>query len=152
MQLRSTIAVLAAAATLSATGAAIAGNSGSTTPASPVGARDMGETTHAAAARTRVRLAVTKDAKMGYNLRVVTRDFTWAPQNASSKHKMGEGHAHLYIDGKKITRLYGEWYYLGTLAAGRHNVRVTLNGNDHSDYVHGAKVVQSNATVVVPAM
>jgi hypothetical protein len=100
----------------------------------------------------RVRIAVTKDAKMGYNLRVVTRDFKWAPQNASGAHKMGEGHAHLWVDGKKLTRLYGEYYYMGTLAPGRHSVRVTLNGNDHADYVRGTKDIAAIAVVVVPAM
>jgi hypothetical protein len=109
------------------------------------------EVTHPATPKMRVRIAVTKDAKMGYNLHVVTRAFTWAPAHASSKHVAGEGHAHLYIDGTKVTRLYGEWYYMGSLAPGRHAIRVTLNGNDHADYVRDGKDVAATARVTVEA-
>ena len=42
-----------------------------------------------------------------------------------------EGHIHLYIDGKKVTRIYGNWYYLPELPPGRHEIRVGLTGNSH---------------------
>lgn len=35
--------------------------------------------------------------------------------------------AHLSVDGTKITRLYGNWYYLESLPAGRHEITVSLN-------------------------
>jgi hypothetical protein len=61
----------------------------------------------------------------------------------------GEGHAHLYIDGKKITRLYGEWYFIPSLKPGTHTIRVTLNANTHEDYAVGGKLVEDTVTVVV---
>lgn len=106
-------------------------------------------TTHEAHPKMTVSSTVTKDAKMGYNLHVRTTRFRWAPWNASAAHDNGQGHAHLYVDGKKATRLYGPWYYLGTLKKGRHTVKVTLNGNDHDDYVHGTKMVAATSTVTV---
>ena len=104
---------------------------------------------HPASMKMTVKLAVAKDAKMGYNLHITSTRFRWAPFNASKAHVAGQGHAHLYVDGKKITRLYGPWFYLGDLAKGRHTIKVTLNGNDHGDYVHGDVVVAASRTVVV---
>jgi hypothetical protein len=97
-----------------------------------------------------VDLQVRSDPKTGWNLQVETSDFAWAPQNASTEPVMGEGHAHLYVDGTKLGRLYGEWYYLGGLPEGDHEVRVTLNANDHSDYTWDGQVIQDVETITVP--
>jgi hypothetical protein len=105
---------------------------------------------HQAPNKTRARLVVKADAKKGYNLYVTTKAFTWAPKHVNQKHKRGEGHAHLYVDGEKVTRLYGPAFYLGELSPGAHAVRVTLNGNDHGDYVQGSEVVESEVEVNVP--
>lgn len=105
--------------------------------------------THDAPARMSVRLVVTKDPKMGHNVNVRTNRFTWAPWNASTAHVDGQGHAHLYVDGKKITRLYGPWYFLGDLAKGRHVIKVTLNGNDHADYVRTGAPLTATQVVTV---
>ena len=73
-----------------------------------------------------VAISVTPDAKAGWNLQVTTGNFVFAPWNASRDVVWGEGHAHLYIDDVKIGRLYGEWYHIGDLDAGSHQVKVTL--------------------------
>ena len=104
---------------------------------------------HEAGSKMSVRIFVSKDAKMGYNLHVVTRRFRWSPWNASKRHIPGQGHAHLYVDGKKVTRLYGPWYYLGALDKGKHTIKVTLNGNDHGDYVHGERMIADQKTITV---
>ena len=98
-----------------------------------------------------VEIAVTPDLEnKGWNLRTQTSNFRFAPDAASGEHVPGEGHAHLYVDGKKVTRLYGEWHFLGTLAPGRHVIQVTLNSNDHNDYVHNGEVIAAETTVTVP--
>jgi len=51
------------------------------------------------AAIPRVDLVIHKDARSGRNLEIVTENFRFSPE-----HGAGEGHAHLYIDGKKIAR------------------------------------------------
>lgn len=68
-------------------------------------------------------------------------DFRFAPERASTAHVAGEGHAHLFIDGKKITRLYGEWYHVPALTPGVHKITVTLNANSHEDLTVQGKVV-----------
>lgn len=111
----------------------------------------MPMTTHAAPKGMAISATVSPDTMKGYNLHVSTRAFRWAPQHAGRRHRSGEGHAHLYLDGTKLTRLYGSWYYLGSLTPGRHELRVTLNGNDHGDYVRGGRALAATVVVTVPA-
>lgn len=116
----------------------------------PTGTKsDMGhdaQTVHAPAGM-KVRIKVRKDKMKGYNLFISTKRFRWAPEHASGKHRRGEGHAHLMLDGKKLTRLYGSAYYLGDLAPGTHSVQVTLNANDHRSYAHDGKAIESTVKV-----
>jgi hypothetical protein len=94
-------------------------------------------------------VSVHEDPKKGWNVRIETTDFRWAPENASTMPVMGEGHAHLYVDDHKVARLYGGWYHLGALEEGEHQVRVTLNANNHSDYGKDGQVVEDSVTVTV---
>jgi len=92
-------------------------------------------------AKPTVQLEVIKDAIKGYNIHVETTNFVFTPEKVNQKDIIGEGHAHLYVDGTKITRLYGNWYYLGAIAEGKHKVSVSLNGNSHAQYmVNGVKI------------
>ncbi|WP_369682774.1 hypothetical protein [Roseovarius sp. M141] len=43
----------------------------------------------------------------------------------------GEGHAHVYVNGEKLGRLYGAWMHLPRLPPGEVIVLVTLNSNTH---------------------
>ncbi|MCX7558115.1 hypothetical protein OS190_00950 [Sulfitobacter sp. F26204] len=79
-----------------------------------------------------VSIAVAPDPMAGHNLHVITRNFAFAPQNAGGAHVPGEGHAHLYVNGEKLGRLYGEWYHIDALPKGKVEIKVTLNANDHS--------------------
>lgn len=104
-----------------------------------------------AAADMAVEVEVHLDAMRGINLALATSGFTWAPQHASTRAIDGEGHAHVYLDGEKLGRLYGDWIHLGReLEPGEHEVRVTLNANDHRDYAIDGQVVEAVATFTVP--
>lgn len=116
------------------------------------GAGHMHADTMPTATDMAVAVEASLDAKQGVNVHVTTTDFTWAPEHASGGAADGEGHAHLYLDGEKVGRLYGEWFHVGDdLAPGEHEVRVTLNANDHRDYTRDGEVVEATATVMVPA-
>ena len=97
-----------------------------------------------------VSLEVTEDAKAGWNVRIETANFTWAPQHASAEAKPGEGHAHLMIDGKKYTRVYSDWFYLPAtaLTAGEHMVMVSLSANDHTTYAVDGDPVAAQTMVM----
>lgn len=97
-----------------------------------------------------VNLDVKPDAMSGWNLQVKVANFTFAPERVNTKGVATEGHAHLYIDGKKVTRLYGPWYYLGNLSPGQHTITVTLNGNGHEDLIYNGKPIQTTQVIQVP--
>jgi hypothetical protein len=78
-------------------------------------------------------LELRPDAESGWNLHLRTSRFRFAPDKVNQAPVLGEGHAHLYLDGQKLARLYGPWTHLPPLPPGRHRLRVTLNGNDHAE-------------------
>ena len=92
-------------------------------------------------------LMVTKDPKSGWNLHFETENFKFSPENVSTAHVAGEGHAHVYVDGVKVNRLYSGDYYLGELDEGEHVVRVTLNANNHSEYAVDGEVIEASMSI-----
>ena len=84
----------------------------------------------------------------GYNLRVQTLNFIFTPQNIDTDPIPGEGHAHLYVDGVKIARLYGEWYHLGALPADAEVLTVSLYANDHSPFTVDGLPVSASLLLV----
>ena len=99
-----------------------------------------------------VAIEVTEDPVEGWNLRVRTTDFKIVPENVSTAHIDGEGHMHLYIDGEKVSRLYGEWHHIGPLAPGEHGVRVELSANDHSAMAVDGDIIDATAVIVAGEM
>ena len=105
--------------------------------------------THAASEEMSVSIAVHEDPKSGYNVEITTVGFEFDPESASLDHEDGKGHAHIYVDGVKINRVYGHWYHL-SLDSGDHEVMVELNGNDHLKYTWNDEPVEASVTVSVP--
>jgi hypothetical protein len=96
-----------------------------------------------------ISINVEEDKKSGYNLFLTTQNFTFNPDNASSEHVDGEGHAHLYINGEKITRLYSKAYYLGDFEKGSYTIVVELSSNDHSTLSKNGNPIQASFELVV---
>ena len=94
-----------------------------------------------------VKITVTEDAKSGYNVHLDTVNFEFAPKEVNKNRVLGEGHAHLYVDGEKISRLYGPDFHYNENFEGEKVFKVTLNANNHSDYAVNGNVV-SDATAV----
>ena len=97
-----------------------------------------------------VNLVAHPDAHQGWNLEVQVTDFTFVPEQVNRSNLPFEGHAHLYIDGTKITRLYGNWYYLESLPSGRHEITVSLNTNDHRTLTHQGQPIEATIVLDVP--
>ena len=93
-----------------------------------------------------VSLEVLADNVSGYNLRIATQGFRFAPENAGGAHTPSEGHAHLYVNGVK-TRVYSEWFHLDGLAPGTHEIRMTLNANDHSPYASKGVMLEDSLSL-----
>ncbi|MGC1504238.1 MAG: hypothetical protein WA782_08850 [Sulfitobacter sp.] len=79
----------------------------------------------------KLSVRVIPDPMSGFNLHVMTDNFTFSPERASLANVTGEGHAHVYINGEKLGRLYSSWMHLDALPKGDVEVKVTLNTNDH---------------------
>ncbi len=89
----------------------------------------------------KVTVHALKDSNGGWNLHLQTENFKFTPANAGQSDVLGEGHAHLYANGKKIGRVYGEWSHV-SLEKGQNKIKVSLNTNTHKDYyAHGEPVV-----------
>ncbi len=100
-----------------------------------------------AATAPTLAITMTKDPMAGYNLHVVTENFTFDPQNASTTPVNGRGHAHVYANGVKLGRLYGPWMHLDKLPEGDVEIKVTLNSNDHRPLAVNGTPISASATV-----
>lgn len=89
-----------------------------------------------------VMIHATKDTTGGWNLHFMTKNFTFTPELAGQPDVMGEGHGHLYVNGKKVARVYGNWFHLN-VEKGVNKVKVSLNTNQHKDYAVDGKVITS---------
>ena len=100
-------------------------------------------------------LDIQKDPTGGFNVHVVTSNFVWRPEMASMQHVPGEGHAHVYLDGRKIMRIYNEWFHLNTYQfstrAGEQLLSIEFVGNDHAPYTIQGLPVGAEQIVDVPS-
>lgn len=106
-------------------------------------------------AAPKATLEIKKDPTGGFNVQVITSNFVWRPEMASMQHVPGEGHAHVYLDGRKIMRIYNEWFHLNTYQfatkAGEQILSIEFVGNDHSPYTIQGLPVGAEQIVDVPS-
>lgn len=81
-----------------------------------------------------ISLSVAPEGE-GWRLQVNAEDFRFSKELAGLYHVPGMGHGHIYVGGVKLGRLYEPQAHIGALPQGLHEVRVTLNTNDHRAYV-----------------
>ena len=86
----------------------------------------------------------------GVDVQITTEGWLWTPDNVDGEHVPGEGHAHIYVDGVKIDRVYGPSYHLDGLEPGERQVRVTLNSNSHDELTYGGNTVEAVSIVTIP--
>ena len=117
------------------------------------GAFSVHEITQATAPKA--TLDIQKDPTGGFNVQVVTSNFVWRPEMASMQHVSGEGHAHVYLDGRKIMRIYNEWFHLNTYQfstkPGEQLLSIEFVGNDHAPYTIQGLPVGAEQVVDVPS-
>ena len=73
---------------------------------------------------------VLRDPVAGWNILIVT-DVRFAPENVSTGNVEGEGHAHVYVDGVKVSR-------------------IELSNNDHTAITTGDHVLEEIVTIEQP--
>ena len=92
------------------------------------------------------------DVMGGYNVQILPSNFNFTPASINRAPQDNEGHAHIYVNGVKIARVYSSWYHLSgdILAPGENEVTVTLNANDHSEWAVNGIPVASTVKVFTP--
>lgn len=100
-----------------------------------------------------VSLEAISDSKDGYNLHITTTNYTFTPEKVGESPTQNEGHAHLYVNGVKIARLYGPWFNISNsvLKDGENTVEVTLNANDHSEWMQNGTHISDIITITKTA-
>ena len=88
----------------------------------------------------------------GINVHISPTGFSFAPERVNQADIDGEGHAHIYVDGEKVSRVYGERFHLKGVGPGEHEIRVTLNANSHGEYAVDGQPVQAVTQISVPQM
>lgn len=92
------------------------------------------------------------DVMGGYNVQILPVNFKFTPASINRAPQDNEGHAHIYVNGVKLARVYSNWYHLSgaSLAPGENEVRVTLNANDHSEWTVNGVPISSTVKVFTP--
>jgi len=99
------------------------------------------------AAAPKINIAIFQDKKDGFNLHISVADFELEPPEfestfitspaqstmARTEKLIVDGHAHLYVNGKKISRVYGNYVHLpsGLFNPGINMIMVSLNAHSH---------------------
>ncbi len=96
-----------------------------------------------------VHAVITKDEHDGWNLHILTTNFTFTPELEDQAPAPNAGHAHLYIDGV-LSVVYGPWYHFNDLSPGAHTITVSLNANDHSIFTYKGVKVQDVEQIQQP--
>ena len=84
-----------------------------------------------------------------YKRQVITTNFTFDAKSAGLENVEGHGHAHVYVNGVKLGRVYGAWHHIGALPLGENEVTVSLYANDHSALASDGVKITSTSTVIV---
>ncbi|WP_430461487.1 hypothetical protein ACQUQU_01550 [Thalassolituus sp. LLYu03] len=94
-------------------------------------------------------LTLTADSMSGINLHMTLRDFALQPPGTEPVQGVLSGHAHLYVNGKKIQRLYGPDVHIPaeTLNPGVNLVLVSLNDDMHATYTHEGRELMSSVFI-----
>ncbi len=94
-------------------------------------------------------LSLYPDGPQSRTLHIGVTGFTFHPEGVNGPHIPGHGHAHVYVNGVKMPRAYSPWVQLLALPKGTHEIRVTLNANDHSQLARNGQPIEATTRVVI---
>jgi hypothetical protein len=97
-----------------------------------------------------IQIVIHEDSISGWNLEIQTTNFQFSPETVNQDPMLNRGHGHLYINGEKISRVYGPWMHLPSLPSGRNEITVELNADNHQPFAHNGEKIESTVVVEVP--
>jgi hypothetical protein len=113
------------------------------------GGHDHSEMTEVSGPAPELTLTIHPDGAQSRNLHIGVTNFAFDPEGVNGPNVPGKGHAHVYVNGIKQARAYGPWVQLYALPKGEHEVRVSLNANDHSALAVEGEPIEATITVVI---
>lgn len=69
-----------------------------------------------------------------------TEKLRFAPENVNPKNNPGEGHAYIYLNGKKLARLYSSWFQIENPPPGRNKTTIGIKSNNYEVLVHNRRI------------
>ena len=94
-------------------------------------------------------IEVVEDPKSGYNALITIDGMTLSAENVNGDHVDGEGHLHLYVNGQKVGRLYGDATHIPVLPVGEVEITIGAFANDHSAYVIDGEPIEASTSIMV---
>ncbi|MER5836465.1 hypothetical protein ABT116_38025 [Streptomyces sp. NPDC002130] len=96
-----------------------------------------------------VGIEVQPDAAGGWDVRLTVRNFRFSPAGAAARAVAGRGLAHLFVDGRPVTRLRTSTYRLDArlVPRGTHHVTARLHADDGTVWAVDGKPVESTADI-----
>jgi hypothetical protein len=64
----------------------------------------------------------------------IVPNFNFSKENVNTKAKDGEGHIHLFVNGKKVTKIYKAAFIIKGLPKGKHQIKIEVAHNNHTPY------------------
>lgn len=98
----------------------------------------------------KLKVQALADTVSGWNIHIQVDNFRFAPEHVNQDHQPGEGHAHIYVDGQKVARVYGPWYHLSLNGQPAQQLRVELNANTHAPLLHQGKPIAATVSLQQP--
>jgi len=95
-------------------------------------------------------LTAEVDPAGGLHIRIITENWRWAPEEVNQESRPGVGHAHIYANGKKLSRIYGPEHYVADLPPGRYEIKVDLNDNAHNALTVNGEPLAATTAVTIP--
>lgn len=80
-------------------------------------------------------------SEAGFHLKLEVEDFSFVLAPDGTQHIQNEGHAHVYLNGLKLRRLYEKNFALGAIPPDKYELKIALNTNDHRPYVNNGEAI-----------
>ncbi len=86
----------------------------------------------------------------GFEVLLSVENFEFLVAADDAAHVPNQGHAHIYLNGLKLGRLYEEAFTIGALKPGAYTLRIGLNTNDHRPYAANGITVEAQYSFDIP--
>jgi len=86
----------------------------------------------------------------GFDVTLTVENFTFMRAADDAAHVPNQGHAHIYLNGLKLGRLYEPEFAIGALLPGDYHLRIGLNTNDHRPYIKDGAHIEAVLAFSVP--